>query len=312
MGKESNRLSRPLIGITLVASMVLTSATAFILLASAQTGPGDAASSNANKPKKKQTTSTTTTTPAERNAQPAKTNRVNASSRNANSGAHTASPAEIEFWDTIKNSTNPEDFRAYLKKYPNGEFTDLAKNRLESLTANRPSAAQPSATNPPAPSSNSSNAQPSPANPAAVTWTLDLGRSDLIGSLRDLRSMEITEARDAGKISVQIHTVFNRSVSSENTESYTAILDGSEIRTDLLTTNSNGVKKIPATIKAKVLEDGVIELIIRSELYIQGNLTYITDTERWQFSEDNKRLTVHRKRETPQGNFEYILIFNRR
>src|SRR5262249_47867329 len=37
---------------------------------------------------------------------------------------------ELAYWDSIKNSTNPEDFRAYLKKYPSGTFVDLAKNRL--------------------------------------------------------------------------------------------------------------------------------------------------------------------------------------
>ena len=47
-----------------------------------------------------------------------------------NSGA-----AEIAFWDSVKNSTNLEDFRAYLKKYPNGEFAELANNRLRALTA---------------------------------------------------------------------------------------------------------------------------------------------------------------------------------
>src|SRR5256885_12306862 len=42
---------------------------------------------------------------------------------------------ELEFWNSVKTSTNPEDFKAYLKKYPNGEFADLAKNRLNSLGA---------------------------------------------------------------------------------------------------------------------------------------------------------------------------------
>ncbi len=41
-------------------------------------------------------------------------------------------PASIElsFWDGIKNSDNPADFQAYLKKYPKGQFVDLARNRL--------------------------------------------------------------------------------------------------------------------------------------------------------------------------------------
>jgi uncharacterized caspase-like protein len=44
-------------------------------------------------------------------------------------------PVELAFWDSIKNSTNAGDFKAYLDKYPNGEFAPLAKNRLASLEA---------------------------------------------------------------------------------------------------------------------------------------------------------------------------------
>jgi uncharacterized caspase-like protein len=36
---------------------------------------------------------------------------------------------ELSFWNTIQNSTDPEDFKAYLKAYPNGRFADLAKRR---------------------------------------------------------------------------------------------------------------------------------------------------------------------------------------
>jgi len=39
----------------------------------------------------------------------------------------------VIFWNSIKDSKNPEDFRSYLKKYPKGEFTDLARNRLSRL-----------------------------------------------------------------------------------------------------------------------------------------------------------------------------------
>lgn len=40
---------------------------------------------------------------------------------------------ELTFWDSIKNSRNADDFKAYLNKYPNGEFADLAKIRINSL-----------------------------------------------------------------------------------------------------------------------------------------------------------------------------------
>lgn len=41
---------------------------------------------------------------------------------------------ELSFWESIKNSQDVEDFKAYLKEYPKGRFTSLAKNRLQALT----------------------------------------------------------------------------------------------------------------------------------------------------------------------------------
>jgi formylglycine-generating enzyme required for sulfatase activity len=50
-----------------------------------------------------------------------------------NSGTSSAAADEIAFWNSIKDSRDPEDFRAYLEQYPNGKFVALAKNRLKSL-----------------------------------------------------------------------------------------------------------------------------------------------------------------------------------
>ena len=36
---------------------------------------------------------------------------------------------EVVFWQTIANSRNPSDFRAYLNQYPNGRFAALARSR---------------------------------------------------------------------------------------------------------------------------------------------------------------------------------------
>lgn len=41
-----------------------------------------------------------------------------------------SSPTELAFWDSIKNSADPEDFKDYLSKYPNGQFQGLAQRRL--------------------------------------------------------------------------------------------------------------------------------------------------------------------------------------
>ncbi len=45
------------------------------------------------------------------------------------------SATELAFWDAIKNSTSADHYRAYLEKYPNGEFVLLARRRLAPLEA---------------------------------------------------------------------------------------------------------------------------------------------------------------------------------
>ena len=58
------------------------------------------------------------------------------------------------FWDSIKASPNPADFKAYLTRFPNGVFVELAQNRLATLqqgvvpgskSTDSPQAAQPQA-----------------------------------------------------------------------------------------------------------------------------------------------------------------------
>lgn len=42
---------------------------------------------------------------------------------------------EALFWETINNSENPDDYRAYLDQYPQGSFATLAQIRLSTLEA---------------------------------------------------------------------------------------------------------------------------------------------------------------------------------
>ena len=51
--------------------------------------------------------------------------------------------ADALFWASIKDSTNPAVFTAYLKRFPNGVFTDLANIRLNQLKAKVASTAPP-------------------------------------------------------------------------------------------------------------------------------------------------------------------------
>jgi hypothetical protein len=57
----------------------------------------------------------------------------------------TAAPPSIDpevlFWQTITTSNNSADFEEYLRKYPNGQFSGLARNRIVALTPPAPAPA---------------------------------------------------------------------------------------------------------------------------------------------------------------------------
>jgi hypothetical protein len=44
------------------------------------------------------------------------------------------SAVEVAFWSSIRNEKNPQLFEAYLRRYPNGAFADIAKITLDGLT----------------------------------------------------------------------------------------------------------------------------------------------------------------------------------
>ena len=49
------------------------------------------------------------------------------------------SAVELAFWDTVKDSDNPEMYEAYLERYADGAFAALAKVRLGELAGSAPS-----------------------------------------------------------------------------------------------------------------------------------------------------------------------------
>lgn len=46
-----------------------------------------------------------------------------------------AAAIELEFWTSIKGSNDKTDFEAYLKQYPSGSFSSIARNRIKALAA---------------------------------------------------------------------------------------------------------------------------------------------------------------------------------
>lgn len=56
-----------------------------------------------------------------------------ASAAAANRGSD--AEAELLYWQSVKDSRDAEDYEACLKQYPNGRFTDIARNRLNRMKA---------------------------------------------------------------------------------------------------------------------------------------------------------------------------------
>jgi uncharacterized caspase-like protein len=65
-------------------------------------------------------------------------------SRSAASGADTRATLELELWNSVKGSKSADEYKAYVEKFPNGTFADLARSRIASLNSPNP-AALPSA-----------------------------------------------------------------------------------------------------------------------------------------------------------------------
>ena len=77
--------------------------------------------------------------------------------------------AELLFWESVRESTDPADIQAYLDRYPSGAYAALAHNRLKRLAPSPPSDIAPSP-----PSNNESPAtgsQDGPHLPTKGTWT---------------------------------------------------------------------------------------------------------------------------------------------
>lgn len=51
---------------------------------------------------------------------------------------------EITFWETVRDTGNPEMIEAYLAKYPQGQFSDLANIMLGELRGNLTGESAPS------------------------------------------------------------------------------------------------------------------------------------------------------------------------
>lgn len=78
---------------------------------------------------------------------------------------------ELELWNSVKTSTSADDFKAYIEKFPNGTFADLARSRIASLSVKPATGAASSFSS--APSGTTAAAQVEPKSAEANLATED-------------------------------------------------------------------------------------------------------------------------------------------
>ena len=110
---------------------------------------------------------------------------------------------ELSFWDTIKSSGDPSDYKAYLDKYPNGQYSALARNKLAAL--DKGAAKARSTDNEPPRPAVTSNAAPSsrPSGGGSIA-----SKIEEIGSMTYLKVTDLRAAKRNGLLSIQAE-VFN-------------------------------------------------------------------------------------------------------
>ncbi len=79
----------------------------------------------------------------------------------------TVDPAafELEYWNAIKDSSDPEEYRGYLKQYPNGRFADIARRRATGARGGNGTAGPPAVS--PSPASPTGGGMPANTTSAA-------------------------------------------------------------------------------------------------------------------------------------------------
>jgi formylglycine-generating enzyme required for sulfatase activity len=118
-----------------------------------------------------------------------------------------ASADEIAFWASIKDSTDPEDFKVYLQQYPSGKFVALDKNKLKALEAAK-SSTSPSTTSPSTTNSSSSSLPRTRTNQAGIEFVLIPAGSFMMGSTnggtdeKPVHQVTISQAFSMGKYEV--------------------------------------------------------------------------------------------------------------
>ena len=95
--------------------------------------------------------------------------------------------AEMVFWESVRGSTDPADFRAYLEQYPSGKFAALARNRLSALNP-QPAIQAPAA----APAAAPPVARAPGVASVGDTWTYRVAQRGAPSATQEVRVASVT------------------------------------------------------------------------------------------------------------------------
>ncbi len=110
--------------------------------------------------------------------------------------------AEIAFWTSVKDSRSPAEIKAYLDKFPNGTFADLAKLRIKALEQPAAAATPPKVTAPVA-------APTSP--PPAQSQASALLSADVIREMQNrLYNLNYAVGAQTGQVTAELRAAIRR------------------------------------------------------------------------------------------------------
>lgn len=104
---------------------------------------------------------------------------------------HASVDKEVVFWESIKDSTDTAEFEAYLKKYPDGTFGDLAKAKIAKLRS--PPAAR-------VPASSEDAAASAPAMRLVVSAAIKQEIEVYLSNVSGARFWALAVAKDGSKV----------------------------------------------------------------------------------------------------------------
>jgi hypothetical protein len=122
---------------------------------------------------------------------------------------------ELAFWNSIKDSTNTADFRAYLEQYPAGSFAGLARNRIASAAArgDSPATATPAAAQPATPPAAATKAINVASRAPDAATARSTSRAPLIGDSWTYRLVDERQDRLLATVTHEVAAVSAGTVS---------------------------------------------------------------------------------------------------